>query len=115
MSAQQLRAWPAQGGNPDWRVHLAHWVSRAQAAPAALWWAAAALLCVALLVSLQAVLQRSVEQGQLRLAITATQTSAARHCTTLLGSRAQEACLLALNETARRAAEANLSTARSSP
>lgn len=94
---------------------MAHWVKTAQAAPAAIWWAAAALLCIGLLVSLQSVLQRSVEQGQLRLAIKATQTSEARRCNALLGRRAQEACLLALNETARRAAEANTPTARSSP
>lgn len=118
MRAQQLRAWPTQSGHPDWRAHFAHlaqWVRRPQAAPAAIWWTAAALLCIALLVALQAVLQRSVEQGQLRLAIKATQASEARRCTALLGIRAQEACLLALNETARRAAESNMSIARSSP
>lgn len=98
MNAQQLRAWPRQGGHFDWRAHLA--------AHASTWWAAAAaVLGLALLLSLQAVMQRSVEQGQLRLAIQATQTSEAKRCTTLAGGRVQEACLLALNEAARVAAE----------
>jgi hypothetical protein len=91
MTAHQWLAWPGPADH------------------AAVWWAGvAALLCVALLVALQSVLQRSVDQGQMRLVIKATQLSEARHCTTLVGSRVQELCLLALNETARVGAESAL-------
>jgi hypothetical protein len=119
MTAQQLRAWPGQGGdvsnfgNFGWVAQAAQ---AAQAAHAAVWWSGvAALLCIALLASLQAVLQRSVDQGQMRRTIYATQLTEARHCRTLAGGRAQESCLIALNETAHRAAETHRSTARSSP
>lgn len=92
MTAHQLLAWPGQADHH-----------------AAVWWAGvAALLCVALLVSLHSVLQRSVDQGQMRRAIKATQLSEARRCTTLVGGRVQELCLLALNETARLSAESAL-------
>lgn len=91
MTALQLRAWPHRVGN-------------------AAWWsgAAAALLALVLLVSLHAVLRRTLEQGELSRAIQATQVSAARHCTTLVGVRVQESCLLALNEAARVGAESAL-------
>jgi hypothetical protein len=71
-------------------------------------WAAALLLCIALLVLLQGVLQRAVDQAGLRRAIVATQTAQARRCTALAGGRVQESCLLALNESARLSAEATL-------
>ncbi|WP_310384949.1 hypothetical protein [Roseateles sp.] len=71
-------------------------------------WAAALLLCIALLVLLQGVLQRAVDQAGLQRAIAATQTVQARRCTALAGGRVQESCLLALNERARLSAQATL-------
>jgi uncharacterized membrane protein YhiD involved in acid resistance len=99
MSAQALGAW-AELRDGEAGIGLA--------AHAAVWWSGlAALLCIALLVALQTVLQASVDQGQLRRAIKATQAGQARQCMALLGGRVQESCLLALNEAASLSAQAS--------
>lgn len=72
-------------------------------------WGAALLIGIALLLLLQGVLQRAVEQAGLRRAIVASQTIQARHCNRLMGRRVQESCLLALNE------EAALLSAKTEP
>lgn len=114
MSSHTLPHWPRSQGQSQgqWRPQQGPGLrsGRHEDSPAhtGLWWwsGLAALLCLALLLALQVVVQRSVEQGQLRRAIKATQISQARHCTQLAGGRQQEACLLALNESARLGAQA---------
>ncbi|WP_156421875.1 hypothetical protein [Paucibacter sp. KCTC 42545] len=114
MSSHILPHWPRSQGQSQGQsrpqqgpgLRAVHHVDGP--AHAGLWWwsGLAALLCLALLLALQVVVQRSVEQGQLRRAIKATQIGQARHCTQLVGGRQQEACLLALNESARLGAQA---------
>jgi hypothetical protein len=100
MSHQGARTWAWQASRFSQVAH------RRRAAHAALWWTVlAVLLCIALLLALQAVLQRAVDQGALRRSIKLTQLSAARNCMALAGGRVQELCLLALNESARQRAE----------
>ncbi len=117
MSSQALGAWPRRSSSSSSSNSNSSCVARSRfAAHAALWWSGvAALLGIALLVALQAVLQGSVDQSQLRRAIKATQTSQARQCMALLGGRIQENCLLALNEQASLSAKAVQTHAHAEP